>query len=205
MVTRNDFVSCPWCEKAHRPVALRAGERALCVQCGKTLAAGTLWGPHAPLAFATTAFFFAVPAAILPFVTLSKFGNSRVSRLFDAAGGLWAAGMRPLAVVVFFCGAIAPLLLLMLLLASRRIKERGFEESRWAKAVHVLQHWAMPEVQVLAVLVAFLKLGSLVSVEVGPGLWCYGAMSLAMLAAWRSFDLGPPDFGSAETRTEDKQ
>jgi paraquat-inducible protein A len=198
MVTRNDFVCCSWCDQTHRAVALRAGERALCVQCGKTLAKGSLWGPHASLAFSATALVFAVPAVLLPFVTLSKFGNARKSRLLDAAGGLWDAGMPPLAAVVLFCGVVAPLLLLALLLVLRRIKHGGSTTEGWMKIVYLLQHWAMPEVQVLAVLVAFLKLGSLVVVEVGPGLWCYGAMSFAMLAAWRSFELDPP-VGSAPT------
>jgi paraquat-inducible protein A len=196
MVTRNEFVCCSWCDQTHRAVALRAGERALCVQCGKTLAKGSVWGPHASLALSAAALAFAVPAVLLPFVTLSKFGNARKSGLLDAAGGLWHAGMPPLAAVVLFCGMVAPLLLLAFLLVSRRIKHDGAKTGRWTKVVHLLQHWAMPEVHVLAVLVAFVKLGSLVAVEVGPGLWCYGAMSFAMLAALRSFELDPPG-GSA--------
>jgi len=47
----------------------------------------------------------------------------------------------------------------------------------------------MPEVQVLAVLVAIAKLGSLITIRTGPGFWCYGAMSVALLIAFRSFDL----------------
>ncbi|MNC97084.1 Paraquat-inducible protein A [compost metagenome] len=49
----------------------------------------------------------------------------------------------------------------------------------------------MPEVQVLGIMVAFLKLGSVVTVKVGPGLWCYGAASLCLLVAWRRFTLQP--------------
>src|SRR4051812_28381813 len=150
METRNALICCSWCEQTHRAVALRAGERALCVRCGKTLAKGSFWGPQGSLAFAITAVVFAVPAVLLPFVTLSKFGNARTSRLFDAGRGLWDAGMPVLATVVFFCGAVAPLLLLALMLVSFR-KSNGSDSRTRAreKLAHLLQHWAMPEVQVL--------------------------------------------------------
>jgi paraquat-inducible protein A len=50
----------------------------------------------------------------------------------------------------------------------------------------LLGHWAIPEVQVLAVLVAFMKLRSVVDIKIGPGFWCYSAMALSLLMAQRS-------------------
>ena len=41
----------------------------------------------------------------------------------------------------------------------------------------------------LAVLVAMVKLGSLITITIGPGFWCYAAMSLALLLGLRSYDL----------------
>jgi paraquat-inducible protein A len=95
---------------------------------------------------------------------------------------------------VFFCGTLAPFSLLILLIAvlwsdgRNNLRELNGRLRRWA---HFIEYWAMPEVQVLGVMVAFFKLGDVVEVSVGPGLWCYGAASLFTLLAWRRFNLQP--------------
>jgi paraquat-inducible protein A len=163
----------------------------LCTRCGTTLARNSGWGADAPLAFIATSLVFAVPAVLLPFVTIDKLGNGRISFVLTGAWTFWQDGMRTLAAWVLFCGALAPVLLLLALAAL--LTERGsFSPGATGflrRAARALQHWAMPEVHVLAVVVAFFKLGSLVNVRPGPGLWCYAAMSVAMLLAWRGVTL----------------
>jgi paraquat-inducible protein A len=51
--------------------------------------------------------------------------------------------------------------------------------------------WAMPEVQVLGVLVSFFKLGAIVNARIGPGFWCYAVGAFCMLMAWRLHTLQP--------------
>lgn len=169
---------------------LRLGERALCVDCGSRLPSR----PNADraLAFGLTAAVLAFPALQLPVVTVRKFGAEHASYLWTGVRTLWHSGMPVLSIWVAFCGIIIPLALLTTVLMSvpPLATDMPTRSSRlWARAAAALEHWSMPEVQVLAVLVAFAKIGALVEVTPGPGLWAYGAMTVALLLAWRS--LGP--------------
>ena len=103
--------------------------------------------------------------------------------------------MRLLATWVFLCGMLAPALLLAaligLLTPPKLNRPIAGVRLQW-RTVHALEHWAMPEVHVLAALIALIKLGSIVNVTIGAGFWCYGALSLTILFAWRNFDVNLP-------------
>ena len=166
----------------------------MCVRCGATMAERGRLGPDAALAFALTGLLLAIPSLLLPFVTLEKFGHERVSHLDGGFQGLWSPGFESVGGLVLFCGILAPYGLLGLLIAvlwtDRREKLSDWNR-RFRRWVHPLERWAMPEVQVLGVMVAFFKLGDVVGVSVGPGLWCYSASALFTLLAWRRFNLQP--------------
>lgn len=183
---------CTACSFRHAPVELAPGETARCVRCGTALAQGSRFGADAALAWATAGLIIAVPAIDQPFVIVSKLTNERVGVLFSGVGALWSEGMRLLSAWVLVCGGLAPLLQLGLLVAIAlplRLGWRTRPSRRAVTFIHAVEHWAMPEVQVLAVLVALVKLHTLVGVRIGPGFWYYCALSFLTLLAWRSFDL----------------
>ena len=158
------------------------------MRCGALLAHRGWLGRDAALAFAVTGALLAVPAAMLPFISVAKLGRDHTGYLLTSATALWESGMRLLAIWVAICGAAAPVLLLAALTgAIGRALRLGRGSRAWRLVAHAVEHWAMPEVHVLAILVALIKLGDLVEVQIGPGFWCYAGMSVAMLIAWRSF------------------
>ena len=203
-------LTCRLCGKEHRTVSLQPGEKALCVRCGAVLAKGSQLGPDAALVFAVTGLILAPPAALLTFVTAGKVGTVRLSLLFTGVGSLWDGGMRPLAVLVVLCGGLLPIVLLTMLglvHTSHRLGLGGVGLGHLVRIARFLEHWAIPEVQVLAVLVALMKLGSVVNVTVGPGFWCYSAMALSLLIAQHSFIMDAtraPDRASGSGRAASK-
>jgi paraquat-inducible protein A len=190
-------LACHLCGQEHRPIHLEPGEKALCVRCEGVLAQGTRLGPDTALVFSITGLLLAAPAALLPFVSAGKLGDERISLLFTGVWNLWDCGMGPLAVLVFLFGGLLPFALLATLAVLHTSSRLGWKNNDLHflfRVARVLQHWAIPEVQVLAVLVALMKLGSVVEVTIGPGFWCYCAMALSLLIAQHSFD-----FDSADT------
>ncbi len=187
------LLGCPLCGFTHAAVPLAQGQRATCVRCGTLLCARGRLGPHAPAAFALAGLLLAWPALSLPFITVAKFGNFRPTWLHTGAEGLWNGGMPVLGTWVLTCGILAPLLLLGLLAALLAGDTRGAPDlhRQLLRLARSLAHWAMPEVHLLAVLVAMIKLGALVDVFIGAGFWCYAAMSLMLVLAWRSFGFEP--------------
>lgn len=198
---------CYLCGMEHAPVQLRPGEQALCVRCDTLLAKGPHLGPQVDLVFALTGLILAAPAALLPFVSASKLGDERTSTLLTGVVSLWEQGMRTMAILVVACGGLIPLLLLAALAALHLPPGVAWSESGrrgLLRAVGSLGEWAIPEVQVLAVFVALMKLGSLVDLTIGPGFWCYCGMTLSLLIAQRSFefDLTGPLAGASEASEE---
>lgn len=186
--------TCRFCGQPHRAVMLAPRQRAQCTRCGLTLAKGARFGSETTAALVTTALILAVPALILPFVTVGKLGSERVGHLLSGARALWMEDMQLLSLWVLLCAGLLPILLLGLL-AIITLLARFFKPTPWEKVVRrlvvAIAPWAMPEVYLLGVLVALTKLGSLVDVKMGPGFWCYAAMSVLVLLAWRNFYLGP--------------
>lgn len=173
-------------------VRLAPGETARCTRCDGVLAKGR-HGGDVPLVLCVTGLVLALPACFLPFITAGKFGAVRVSTLLTGVGALWDNDMRALATLVFLCGALLPVFLLgTLAIIQAPPKLFGWIASPpiLAHAARTLELGAIPEVQVLAVLVALMKLGSQVNVTIGAGFWFYCTMSFCLILAQRSFDYG---------------
>jgi len=167
----------------------------VCTRCDALLAVGPCHGQDAPLCFAITGLILTVPAVLLPFVSASELGNRRTSLLLTGIGSLLDGGIPSLSLVVLLCGALLPFSLLVILVtiyAPFRFGRRWAIPPALVRAARILTRWAFPEVQVLAVVVGAIKLGSLVHMSMGPGFWCYCGVSAATVLASHCFKYSWP-------------
>jgi paraquat-inducible protein A len=160
-------------------------------------------GPDTALAFSLAGLALSVPAIFLPFISAGKLGDVRVSRLLTGVGAFWDRDMLGTGLLVLLCGTVLPLILFACLAALHALgRPAGAQPAPrfLIPLARTLEHWAIPEVQVLAILVALTKLGSQVEVTIGPGFVCYCGVALCLIVAERSFDfdVGSPSAAAAE-------
>ncbi|HEY1763308.1 MAG TPA: paraquat-inducible protein A [Opitutaceae bacterium] len=154
------------------------------------MAKENLLGEQASMVFAITGLIFAAPSSFLPFISASKLGDVRDSLLLTGPATAWHHDMRTLAALVVLCGLLLPIVFLvsMILMHLPPVNLHPSDRRLLTRVAHFLDHWAFPEVQVLAVLVALMRLGGMVEVSVGSGFWCYCAMSIFLLLSQRGFE-----------------
>jgi len=186
MATAVPVLLCPACDLPQAAPILPESALALCRRCGQVLyraRRGTLpWSAGFLLAALP---LFAV-ANLLPFVTLDLGPTPAPRRLLDSAWALFGHGAWWLALLLFLLVFLVPLArilaglwVLMPLLANRVAPAAGavFRE------VETLRPWAMTEVYLLALVVAWAKLRDLAGVDFGPGVLAFVLVIGLLLAA----------------------
>ncbi|MBL6720246.1 MAG: paraquat-inducible protein A [Planctomycetes bacterium] len=131
------------------------------------------------------------PAAVaLPIMSLSTFGHESSGSVASGALELWRGGEVLLALLVGVCSLVLPLLKLTgLLLVSRPPRALSpAARGRILRLVEWTGRWGMLDVLLIAVVAAWLKLGDLVTVEAGPGVWAFTGMVVLSLLASSAFD-----------------
>lgn len=180
---------CPSCGLPQKRIELRPHETSRCLRCDHVLARTLPTQHRATLAWTVTGLVLALPSLLLPLATVDQLASHHDGLLLSSTSTL-ALSMPLLALLVLFCAVIAPILLLITITIILYPLVFGIPSPRLLpllRIVHHCQEWSMPEVQLLAVLVAFIKLGSLVEAHITAGLWCYAAMSLTLIVASRRF------------------
>lgn len=150
-------------------------------------------------AFALSALLLYPLGILLPVVALERFGHRQETSILGGISELLGSGHVILGIIVLVCSIFLPLFKLagLLVLSSETIPlgSRG-RDLVW-RFLEITGRWGMLDVLLVAALVAAVKLGDLVSIESGSGLYAFAGTVFLSLLASASWD--PSIIGARRT------
>lgn len=179
------LVSCHDCGLLLRVAPLPLSGHAECPRCGAEVLGSRANCIERTLGLVIAGLILFAITQLFPFMAFKMEGREEISHLATGALQLWRQGFSELGVLVFFAAILAPLMKLLSLLAVLWPLHRGRRPAylpRLFRFVEVLHPWAMMEVYLLGVFVAYVKLIELATIEIGLGLFSFVALILVMVA-----------------------
>lgn len=177
------LVACEHCDSVYRRCTLAAGEVARCRRCDAVLARANPLDVDRWLALAVTTAVVFLIANVCPIVRISLNGMHRQATLWEFAWALAQGSVAPLAIVAGLVMILVPLAQIVLLswvLSYARVGRRAPGFARALRTLACLRPWSMVEVAIFGILVAIIKLVSLVEVTLGAGVWATAALMVLL-------------------------
>ena len=171
---RGEVIACHECGTVHRLPAMADDTIARCTACGAKIFIRFEQSVPRTLALYLAALFLVLVANAFPIMTMSLEGQSNAATILDSAKALYDDGMWPLAIAVALAGMVIPLAKIVGMLAILLPLHLGLRPPwivagfRW---VERLQPWAMMEVYLLGVIVAYVKLQDLATIHLGVAIY----------------------------------
>ena len=169
-----------------------SGVATVCCRCETRLE--SWWhrftGNQLAAAFALTGLILYLPAMLLPFLRIEQLGQAHESSLIFGVRTLFAEGQWFVGLVVLLFSVVLPVMKLtvLLFLSQRRWQMADRHRARTYRVIEQLGRWGMLDVLLVAVMIAFIKLGDLVAFEAAPGLMVFTLFVLLSLLASSFFN-----------------
>jgi len=160
------------------------GPLVVCTRCGSPLSRSGARSMRAALALSIAVLALLVPGNLASFLSTSIFGVSRHSHLVSAAGAMAKDGEPLLAAFVFLFAVLFPFLrfaALTLVLGALELERRPPWLGQVFRIATVLQTWAMPDVFLLGLAIAYARLNSSIATHVEIGALCFVAAGVLSL------------------------
>lgn len=182
------LISCDVCHHVNR-----AQDGGHCTRCASKLHHRKPASLERCWALLAAAVLLYLPANIYPVMTVIRLGHGAPSTIIGGAEELLAAGMWPLALLVFVASILVPLLklvsLMIMLLATHRGTDwRLNDRTRLFRIVDFIGRWSMIDVFMLGTLVALVQAGVLATIDPGFGAVCFGSVVVLTMIAAACFD-----------------
>lgn len=187
------------------PTSAAARDLALCHSCGRVDSARLERCPrcHAhlhvrkpdsiqrTLAFAFAATILYIPANLLPVLRLESFTGAQQNTIVGGVIQFWQSEDYPVAIIIFVASVMIPILKLLAigtLCFAARSGNWPVAMTRLYRMTEFIGRWSMVDVFVVAILVAVVQLGSVMSIHPGPGAVSFAAVVVLTIFSAGSFD-----------------
>ncbi len=177
---------CPDCGLLQRLPQLPERGEADCLRCDAVLRRSRPNSLDTCLAFTVTALVLYVIAVTAPFLNVDIVGQRRSTTMLSLPVAYWQEGAWELGLIVAITAIVAPLakiVVMLCVLLGIRLAVPPASLPFIFKWYRRIGPWAMVEVFLLGVFVAFTRLGAIATVNVGVALYAVAALMMAMILA----------------------
>ncbi len=186
-------IACHSCHLLCRISFSQIGESLICPRCGATLHRRKPNSLKRTWALVLAAFIFYLPANLLPITVVTSLGKAQSDTIMSGVIYFIRTGMWPIALVIFVASVLVPMLKLIILTyllisVQRNSTWRPKDRTRLYRITEAVGRWSMVDIFVVTILVALVNLGSLATIQAGPGAGFFAAVVVITMFAAMSFD-----------------
>jgi paraquat-inducible protein A len=185
-----NLIACEICGQVQQFENVPPRHRLNCIRCDSVIQRELANSRAYTTALTLAALFLYIPANMYPIMVMEYLGRQTENTVWDGVKALYQDRMWYVAVIVFLASILIPLLKLLGLFFLVICRGEHCRRTRtWVyKAICRIGPWAMLDVYLLAILVAWIRFGRLATVIPGPGIVAFTSVVMLTLLASASFD-----------------
>ncbi|HEX3817236.1 MAG TPA: paraquat-inducible protein A [Chthoniobacterales bacterium] len=141
------------------------------------------------LTFASLLLYF--PANLLPILKLDSITGASANTIIGGVVQFWQSHDYPVAIIIFTASVMIPILKILSLswlCLAAHIGHHPLAMTRLYRLTEFIGRWSMVDVFVVAILVAVVQLGSVITIHPGPAAVSFASVVVLTMLAAISFD-----------------
>ena len=183
----HQVLGCPVCYAAN------ASARTECWRCHEPLWTIRFRRTSLTVALLLAASVMLIPAQLLPIMETVALGTTEPQTIIGGVLTLWESGDVPIAIIVFVASLVIPIakilvLAVLTILAQQDTSKRPQSALLLYRITDWIGRWSMIDIFVVAVLVALVRNGALMSVYPGHAAIAFASTVILTMLAAMSFD-----------------
>lgn len=184
------LVSCHTCGLLSR---LDGADAAHCPRCSARVHGRKPNSLSRTWALVVLAYVLYIPANLLPILESRALLTAESNTIMSGILLFWEGGSYMIAALVFIASVVVPLTKLLALTwllvpVQRKSRAKPYQRTQLFRMVEFIGRWSMLDIYVVALTVTLVQVGTLASIEVGPGALAFGAVVVVTMIAARTFD-----------------